>query len=71
METRISVAAVVPWQGMESICVLDVTAIVLQQILCLMEGGFASLVILIKFLTMPVMRLTAHAVLRKLAVLVK
>lgn len=39
METRISVAAVVPRQGMETICVLDVTAIVLQQILCLMEGG--------------------------------
>lgn len=71
METGIIVAAVVPWQGMETICVLDVTAIVLQQILCLMEEGFESLVILIKFLTMPVMRLTEHAVLRKLAVLVK
>lgn len=62
METRISVVAVVPWQGMETICALDVTAIVSQQILCLTEGEFASLVILIKFLTMPVMRLTARGV---------
>lgn len=56
---------------METICALDVTAIVLQQILRLMEGGFASLVILIKFLTMPLMRLTAHAALRKLAEVLK
>lgn len=40
---------------------LDVPAIVSQLVLCLMEGGFARLVILIKFLTMPVTRLTARA----------